>query len=131
MADKTKKVNLQRTYLFNGGRYGPGQNVVVPEDFPDLDEKGAVQFPEGSAAARNQARSRVFSSAPSTGGANTGETPKTANTVSGKSEDELNTMSKDDLAELAEQLGITVEREDGGTGDPLKSDYVNALSKSR
>lgn len=72
-AAKTKKVNLAGSYLFNGQTYGPGANVVVPADFPELDKAGDVKHPEGSKAAANQARARSFSSAPNTGGVNTGE----------------------------------------------------------
>jgi hypothetical protein len=70
---KSRKMNLSKAYLFNGLTYGPGRDVDVPDDFPDIDDKGDVIFEEGSQAARNQARDRSMSSPPSTGGVNTGE----------------------------------------------------------
>lgn len=36
-------------------------------------------------------------------------------------------ITKERLAELTDRFGITVERQDGKKGDPLKSDYIRAL----
>jgi hypothetical protein len=38
-------------------------------------------------------------------------------------------MTKDELIAEAEQRGLTVTRADGEEGEPLKQDYVDALSK--
>jgi len=128
MIGATRKVNLSKTYLFNGETFGPGTNVVVPDDFPDLDDKGDPIYEEGSAAARNQERDRRMSSPPSTGGVDTGEgrTPPAGATA------ELEAMTKADLQAMAEKKGIVVDRqdEDGNIieGEPLKADYVRALS---
>lgn len=126
---KTKKVNLNRSYTFGGLTYGPGTDIEVPNDFPEIDgESGLPIHPPGSAAARNMRRSTM---AANTGGVNTGE-PPTGNirTVSGKTAAELDAMSKAELVELAESKAITVARADGEEGDPLKGDYVKALSAS-
>lgn len=42
--------------------------------------------------------------------------------------DELEAMTKEDLVDLATDRGLTVTRGDGSDGEPLKADYVNALS---
>jgi hypothetical protein len=129
---KQRTANLARAYTFNGVTYGPGRDVSVPDDFPELDDNGDVNFPEGSRAAQNQARARSFASPPNTGGVNTGEGQAGSTlTVSGKSREELESMTKDELAALAGEKGITVVREDGEEGTPLKSDYVTQLSKSQ
>lgn len=122
---------LGRAYLFNGVRYGPGEAVEVPDDFPEIDDKGDIVHRPGSAAERNQRRARVFSSPPNTGGVNTGENRAgTTNTVSGKSTEELESMTKGDLEDLAVQLGVEVTRKEGD-GEPLKEDYVRTLGKTR
>lgn len=128
---KTKKVSLSKSYIFGGQTYGPGADIVVPDDFPEIDgETGDVVFPEGSAAARNQERARSFSSAPNTGGVNTGEGQAgSTNTVSGKSAQELESMTKADLVDLAAERNIEVTRSEG-EGDPVKQDYIDALSKT-
>lgn len=127
---KTKKVNLPRDFIFNGVSYAAGRDVVVPDDFPDLDDNGDVQFPEGSRAAQNQSRTRSFGSPPSTGGVETGQNtaPSSSATRSGKTIEELDAMTKADLEELSLSLGIDVTRGDGSGGEPLKQDYVDALS---
>lgn len=145
-AKGTKKMNLSQAYLFAGTTYGPGPDVEVPEDFPEIDgETGDVIHPEGSAAARNAATSRRVNtrpqaSPPNTGGVNTGEsgTPSTATgtgtgkTVSGKSQSELAAMDKADLIALADSKQVTVRRldDDGNEedGEPRKADYVRDLS---
>jgi hypothetical protein len=38
-------------------------------------------------------------------------------------------MTKDELIAAAEQRGLTVTRADGEEGEPLKQDYIDALSK--
>lgn len=119
---KTKKVTLRRAYLFKGETHGPGRDVEVPDDFPELDESGNVKHPEGSLAAKNAARSRPQPIPAGTSAIDSGDT------VSGKSFDELSTMKKAELEELAVESGISVEREDGGDGAPLVEDYVRALS---
>jgi hypothetical protein len=146
-AKGSKKVNLSQSYLFNGATYGPGNDIEVPGDFPDIDgETGEPIHPEGSAAARNAATSRrvntrPMASPPSTGGVNTGE-PATASggiagsvgtgtTVSGKSQSELQAMDKADLISLADEKGVSVRRldDDGNEedGEPRKADYVRDL----
>ncbi len=129
----TKKVGLARTYLFEGQSYGPGADIDVPDTFPDLDDDGEVVHEEGSAAAKNAARARSFSSPPNTGGVNTGESAGAQDgavrTVSGKTKGELEAMTVDSLDALAVDSGVPVTRGDGGEGDPLKADYVRALSK--
>lgn len=141
-AAKTKKRNLSQAYLFGGVTYGPGDGIDVPEDFPDIDgESGEPVHPEGSTAARNLASSRrtntnSFASPPSTGGVNTGEPapsePRgTGKTVSGKTQAELDGMTKTELMDLAETAGVTVERmnADGDIeeGEPLVGDYRRVL----
>lgn len=126
--------DLDRTYLFNGQRIGPGKDIELPEDFPELDENGDVVYPKGSAAARNRQRTRMFSSPPSTGGVNTGVATGSASadstkTVSGKSKSQLEKMKVEDLKDLADETGLEVARGDGEEGDPLKADYVSALSQ--
>jgi hypothetical protein len=133
---KARKVNLSQSYIFDNLTYGPGIGIEVPEGFPELDAAGDVIFPEGSAAARNQARARSFSSPPSSGGVNTGEgAPNDTSTVSGKSVNELEAMTKGDLETLATDLGTTVVRqnEDGDEvdGEPLKADYVRTLGAAK
>jgi hypothetical protein len=121
---KTKKVNLSRSYLFDNQTYGPGNDIVVPEGFPDIDgETGDVIWPEGTRAAANQARARSFSTPPNTGGVNTGENNSAASNTA-----ELEGMTKEELQEEAEKRGLTVTRGDGGDGEPLKADYIKALS---
>lgn len=129
----TKKMDLTQTYLFEGDSYGPGKDVEVPEGFPELDVEGMPIHPEGSPAARNAARAKSFSTAPNSGGVFTGESKAEAGvlTLSGKSEAELNTMKVDELDALAVELGVPVSRGDGQAGDPLKGDYVKALSAAR
>lgn len=119
----TRKMTLSRSYLFNGVTYGPGRNIEVPEDFPDLNDDGSVVHEEGSRAAQNAARARQ--------GIAPAGTPidNPAGTVSGKTLEELGRMSKPDLVALAEEKGVEVTREDGGDGEPLVSDYVTALSE--
>lgn len=131
----TKKVTLPRTYLFDNQTYGPGTDIEVPEEFPDIDDNGDVIFEEGSAAAKNAARARTFSSPPNTGGVKTGEeaapagpNDATVRTVSGKTKAQLESMKVDELDALAVEVGVPVERGDGQEGDPLKADYVKALS---
>ena len=68
---KTKEVTLTGTHSFNGQTYGPEGHRARRS--PELDKAGAVVHPEGSASAANQTRARSFSSAPNTGGVNTGE----------------------------------------------------------
>jgi hypothetical protein len=121
---KTRKMNLSRSYLFDNQTFGPGADVVVPDDFPDIDgETGDVIFPEGSKAAANQARARSFSTPPNTGGVNTGSPAG-----GGTPPSELEDMTKEELQEEAAKRGLTVTRGDGGDGEPLKADYVKALS---
>lgn len=142
-AKGSKKVNLSQSYLFGGNTYGPGNDIEVPGDFPDIDgETGDVVHPEGSAAARNMASSnrvnaaRPASSPPSTGGVNTGEPANggargTGKTISGKTQAELDAMTKTELMDLAETTGVTVERQnaDGDIeeGEPLVGDYRRVL----
>lgn len=143
--DKGRMVRLNGAYLFDGTTYGPTtadepDGTWVPEDFPELDKDGVVIHEPGTAAARNAARNRdprkPFSSPPNTGGVNTGEgiTSNTA-TVSGKSAEELDSMTKADLEALAETSGIPVTRQDDEgnevEGEPLKADYIRALSARR
>lgn len=133
---------LRKAIFWNQEKYGPGLKendfeVEVPDDFPEVDENGDVVFEEGSKAAKNRAKVRSsnasFASPPSTGGVNTGEDQlgTGSSTVSGKTQAELEAMTKDDLVELANDVGVVVERADGEAGEPLKSDYVQALSKTR
>lgn len=132
----TKKVDLSKTYLFNGESYGPGANIDVPDDFPDIDgETGDVIHEEGSPAARNAARARSFSSPPNTGGVNTGEPAPDpyagkVRTVSGKTAAELEKMTVADLDALAVELSVPVSRAEG-EGDPVKADYVRTLSETK
>lgn len=127
----TKRMNLNKTFLFEGETFGPGADVEVPSDFPDLDKNGDVIFPEGSQAAKNQARDRRMSSPPNTGGVDTGEGRAPSETVSGKQRAELEGMKVADLEELSLRLNIDVDREDADgnveEGAPLKGDYVRAL----
>ena len=106
-----KTIDIKRTLLFHGKTYLPGTDVEVPDDFPDLDERGLPIFPEGSAAAQNQALSRSFEKV--------APLPLTA--------DDIASMSKRELMQLAEARGITVTRSDGKEGDPNKQDYLDAL----
>lgn len=41
---------------------------------------------------------------------------------------DLSDKSKDELEQMAANRGLTVERGDGKDGEPLKADYVRALS---
>lgn len=140
---KTKKMNLSRQYLFRGLTYGPGNGVEVPEEFPELDDQGDVVHPPGSAAERNARTSRrLNATGPNTGGAVTGEagtsgttatTTGTGKSVSGKTAEDLEAMDKGELIDLAAKYpDVTVERlDDSGSvedGEPLKRDYVRALS---
>lgn len=130
----TRKMNLSQSYIFGGETFGPGNDIEVPEDFPQIDGEGNVVHPPGSTAARNIATSnRVNNTIPTTSGGvtETGGSPSvgpgTGRTVSGKTGEELEAMPKADLVDLAESLGITVTRADGSDGTPLKEDYVAAL----
>lgn len=131
-AAKTRKLNLSQSYIFNGETFGPGNDIEVPADFPEIDgETGDVIWPAGSTAARNAAASaringtevrttnRVDSS-PSSG-------PGLGVTVSGLKAEELEGMTKGELEALAQEKGITVTRGDGTDGTPLKEDYVQQL----
>jgi hypothetical protein len=133
MANKTKRVDLRERVTFNDRHYGPGTNVEVPGDFPeDGDVDAAESIPE-----------RVFrkpsATPPNTGGVDTGEgLPRVANqfaaTISGKTAEELDGMDKAALERLAVGLNLRVERQDDEgnfeDGEPLKRDYVRALSGS-
>jgi hypothetical protein len=124
-APKARKMNLSRTYLFNGQSYGPGNDIAVPDDFPEIDgETGDVIFEEGSRAAANQARARSFSTPPNTGGVNTGESQGGGTPAS-----ELEGKTKQELMDMAAERGLTVTRGDRQDGDPVKQDYIDALSK--
>jgi hypothetical protein len=138
-APKSKKVSLSGTYLFNGESYGPGEDIEVPDDFPEIDgDTGAVVHEEGSTAARNAAISRRANAgiAPVQGlgaGAISGQgstEPAGGETVSGMSTEQLEELSKDQLVKVAEKAGIVVEREDGD-GAPLKADYVRVLGATK
>lgn len=139
-APKSKKVSLSQSYIFNGETFGPGNDVEVPDDFPDIDgETGAVIHEEGSIAARNAAISRRANAgvAPQQGlGAGAvsgqGETPAApeGETVSGMNTEELEALTKDELMKVAEKQGVVVEREDGD-GSPLKADYVRVLGATK
>jgi hypothetical protein len=129
---------LSQTYLYNGKRYGPGDNVDVPKDFPDVSahEKAFKARQEASAGIR------TISMAGSKGGAEPiGEsgafTPlrdgapavnQTGGAAAGMAEADLKKLEKADLQDMAAQKGITVTREDGGDGEPTKADYVRALT---
>jgi hypothetical protein len=45
-------------------------------------------------------------------------------------DEELEGLTKDELKTLAEERGVTVTRADGEDGEPLKADYIAALSGS-
>lgn len=133
---KTRTMSLSKEYLFNGELYGPGEDIEVPEEFPDIDgETGDVIWPEGSKAARNQAKGRRnFSTPPSTGGVNTGEGASGGSeggTISGKTREQLEELDRGKLEKLAERHGLTVTRGDGQDGAPLKGDFVDALSAAK
>lgn len=115
-----RKLTLDRTYLFNDVLYGPGRNVEVPEGFPEIDDEGNVVHEPGSTAERNALRMRT----PAPAGTNA----LSDRTVSGQSLEELQALSKEELVALAEELEVEVSRGDEGEGEPLKSDYVTALS---
>src|SRR3954468_9515208 len=93
--NKTKKVSLGQSYIFNGETFGPGEDIEVPEDFPEIDgDTGAVIHPEGTTAARNAAISRRTNVgvAPQQGlgqGAISGQGEPQGETVSGMSTEEL------------------------------------------
>lgn len=120
---------LEKSYVHKGEVYIPGHTwegkdhakiynpegveVELPDDFPseaELEkvEKRAVR--PGGLAPLNQSISKE---------------PK-------KDEDETDyeSMTKDELAELADKRGLEVERKDGD-GEPLKADYVKALKKAK
>ncbi len=148
---------LSQTYLHAGKRYGPGNDVDVPKDFPDVSKQ------EKAFAARQAARSgvRTISMAGSKGGAeNEGDSLLTEQGLgvradaigekgeftplrdgapavnqtggvpagSGLAEADLKKLEKADLVDMAAQKGVTVTREDGGDGEPTKADYVRALT---
>ena len=127
----SRKMNLSQSYIFNGETFGPGNDIEVPGDFPEIDgETGDVIHPPGSTAARNAAASARINGievktsnrlSPATG-------PGLGVSVSGKTADELEAMTKGDLEALASEKGITVTRGDGTDGTPLKEDYVTQLS---
>lgn len=123
--EKRKKLTLRRAYIFNGETYGPGRDVDVPGDFPELDNEGNVKHAEGSAAARNAARSRPHPIPAGTAPLEAKET------VSGKTFEELSEMKKAELEDLAIESGVEVKRGDGSDGEPLVEDYVNALSADK
>jgi hypothetical protein len=60
----------------------------------------------------------IAPSAPSTG----------ASGATGLSREALEDMPKEDLVAMASERGIEVKRGDGGEGEPLKADYINALA---
>jgi hypothetical protein len=135
-AKRTRKMDLSQAYIFGGETFGPGSGIEVPDDFPDIDgETGAVIHEEGTAAARNAATSARANAgiAPVQMGASTAASPATGpgTTVSGKSAEELDAMTKDELVALAETSGVTVTREDGTDGAPLKADYVRVLGATK
>jgi len=53
--------------------------------------------------------------------------PVAAKAPASESDDELDGLSKDELVALADEQGLTVTREDGEDGAPLKGDYLRAL----
>lgn len=129
-----RKMNLSQSYIFEGETFGPGNDIDVPEGFPEIDgETGAVVHPPGSTAARNAAASARINGvevkttnrvdSPSTG-------PGLGVSVSGLNAEELEAMTKSDLEALAQEKGVTVTRGDGTDGTPLKEDYVAQLSRT-
>lgn len=47
-----------------------------------------------------------------------------------ENEADLEGMTKDELAKLADERGVDVTRSDGESGNPVKADYVKALLKA-
>lgn len=131
MADKTKFVEIRGTrVLFDGKYYGPGPEVEVPSDFPEEGDVDSKPLPE-------RINQKPSSTPPNTGGVNTGENlPRTAEvqvtTISGKSQEDLESMDKARLERLATELNVRVDRhdDDGNVedGEPLKRDYIRVLS---
>jgi hypothetical protein len=146
---------LSQTYLYNGKRYGPGDNVDVPKDFPDVSahEKAFKARQEASAGIRTISMAGSKGGAENSGDDNLTEqglgvraepigesgafTPlrdgapavnQTGGAAAGMAEADLKKLEKADLQDMAAQKGITVTREDGGDGEPTKADYVRALT---
>lgn len=110
MADKegTKKITITTSVVHRGKTYSPtAEGTPTEVEVPD-------SFPESPKATSEPARPA---------GSGTGK-----NTVSGKSLEQLEGMTKEDLVTLAERKSITVAREDGSEGEPLKADYIKALA---
>jgi hypothetical protein len=134
MANKTKRVELRERVTFNDRHYGPGADVEVPADFPEDGDVDTTAEPTPERVFR-----KPSATPPNTGGVDTGEgLPRVANqfstSISGKTADELDGMDKAALERLATGLNLRVERQDdegnAEDGEPLKRDYVRALSVS-
>jgi multidrug efflux pump subunit AcrB len=140
-------VDLARDYRYNGIVYGPGENIEVPRGLADqlslAHKEGAKAHVPSETGAQAEQRlreaqlevARRLTGMPQSTSqlgqkGQTGGTPANA-TVGGKSTDELEEMTKDELAELAAKQNVEVSRSGGGEGEPLKSDYVKALAKPK
>lgn len=93
-----------------------GIPVELPDDFPS-DEELAANL-------KRTARSQPTTVAPA-GTSGSGK----AQAASGDGAEDYESMTKDDLAQLASDRGVEVKRAGGEDGDPLKGDYVKALKK--
>jgi hypothetical protein len=122
------KQDLSQAYTFNGTTYGPGAGVTVPEDFPDVSKHEAAFKAAQDARARAAGDTLVPASMDTNADVATGEPSHVANTVSGKTAEQLSEMTKPELVALAEEKGITVTRADGKDSEPLVEDYERALS---
>jgi hypothetical protein len=135
-------------FIFNGLYYGSEAELDA-----DLDEKQAKQrFPRGrlarSAGSQHFSANHNPNALPGRSGSGVEQTddivtveghlvggrPTAPGRAGGKqaggkgaASEDLESLSKDELKELAAAKGVTVEREDGEEGEPLKSDYVTAL----
>lgn len=128
----TRKMDLPRAYIFQRQTFGPGKDVVVPDDFPDLDENGNVIHEKGTRAAANaelnkQRNATHYTVPPGDVGQSQAQvTGAPANAGPGR--DELEKLTKADLEQMATDRGLTVTRSDGKEGDPTKQDYIDALA---
>lgn len=120
---KTKKVNLDRAFMYDGKTYGPGNGIAVPEDFRIPERKSTAGADAGSIRLNSSADTDA---AMQTGGEGTsqGEDGGATEKEKGKM---LRGMTPQELTTLAESKGVTVTGT-GKNGEVTKDDFVKALT---
>lgn len=134
-------MQAERDTVYKGKIYVKGDELPDDYDaaFADAQaEKAAGTYrPEDRAGASGTGEPLTDENAPvnSDGTVNAldaaGNPVPTTPRVGSRTRSELEAMSKADLVKEAQTAGLTVERSDGGDGEPTKADYVDALAGGR